>query len=157
MKRQMAHAIVATAILLTLGVPRILACSWAIGYFREVTSLKGTVVGSNFPVLHSFRWYRRSVVRPQAKLILFDFCWPCNIRSLAPVKTAVANADGKFDFGTLKPSHYWLRIDDDKGSLSDWFEVEVKGPPNPKEFVVIDISPVQPDCSGGHEFIVRAN
>jgi hypothetical protein len=34
--------------ILTLGISRILACSWAIGYFYQVTTLRGTVVGSNF-------------------------------------------------------------------------------------------------------------
>jgi hypothetical protein len=57
----------------------------------------------------------------------------------------------------LKPGHYDLRIDDEKGSLSDRFEVEVKGPPNPQESETIDISPVSPDRTGGHEFIVRTN
>jgi hypothetical protein len=157
MNRRMMTATTVIVFILTLGFSRILACSWAVGYFYQVTSLRGTVVGSKFPALHSSRWFRQSVVRPQAKLILYDYCWPCDVRSLAPVKSVFTDNDGKFDFGILKPSHYYLRIDDERGSLSDWFEVEVKGPPNPKESVTIDISPVSPDCTGGHEFIVRAN
>ena len=157
MNRRMMSATAVIVFILTLGVLRILACSWAIGFFYQVTSLRGTVVGSKFPVLHSFRWFRQSVVRPQAKLILYDYCWPCDVRSLAPVKTVLTDNDGKFDFGILKPSHYYLGIDDEKGSLSDEFEVEIKGPPNSKESETIDISPVSPDCKGGHEFIVRAN
>jgi hypothetical protein len=35
--------------------------------------------------------------------------------------------------------------------------MEIKGPPNPKESETIDISPVSPDCKGGHEFIVKLN
>jgi len=157
MKRRMTSATAVIAFVLTLGVSRVLACSWGIGYFHQVTNLRGTVVGSRFPVLHSFRWFRQSAVRPQAKLMLYDYCWPCDIRSLAPVKTVLTGTEGKFDFGILKPSHYYLGIDDEKGALWDWFEVEVKGPPNPKESETIDISPVYPDCTGGHEFIVRAN
>jgi hypothetical protein len=157
MNRRMMSATAVIAFILTLGVSRILACSWAIGYFHQVTSLRGAVVGSKFPVLHSFRWFRQSVERPQAKLILYDYCWPCDVWSLAPVRTVLTDNHGKFDFGILKPSHYYLRIDDEKSSLSDWFEVEVKGPPNPKESETIDISPVSPDCTGGHEFTVRAN
>jgi hypothetical protein len=157
MNRRMSSAAAVIVFVLTLGVSRILACSWAIGHFYQVTSLRGTVVGSKFPVLHSFRWFRQSVVRPQAKLILYPYCWPCDVRSLAPVKTPFTGADGKFDFGILMPSHYYLIIDDEKGSLSDGFEVEVKRPPNQKESETIDISPVHPDCTGGHEFIVRAN
>lgn len=79
------------------------------------------------------------------------------MRRLVPVKSVLTDTDGKFDFGVLRPSHYFLKASDEKGSLSAWFEVEVKGPPNPKESETIDISPVYPDCSGGHEFIVRAN
>jgi len=157
MKRRMTSAAAVIVLILTLGDSRLLSCSWAMGYFYQVTSLRGTVVGSKFPVLHSFRWFRQSVVRPQAKLILYEFCWPCDLRSLAPVKTVFTGTDGKFDFGILKPSHYYLRIDDEKGSLSDWFEVEVKEPPNPNESETIDISPVYPDCTGGHEFIVRVH
>jgi hypothetical protein len=157
MKRRMTIAAVLSAFLLSLGVSEILGCSWAVGYFYQVRNLRGTVVGSKFPVLHSFRWFRQSVTRPQTKLTLYNYCWPCDVRSLEPVKTVLTGTDGKFDFGSLRPSHYYLRIDDGKGELSDWFEVEVKGPPSPKESVMIDISPIRPDCSGGHEFIIRAN
>lgn len=136
---------------------RTVACSWAIGYFDEVTSLRGTVVGSRFPLLHSFRWFRQSVVRPRAKLTLYPYCWPCDARHLTPVRTATTGTDGRFDFGAVEPGHYYLGIDDEEGSLFDWFEVEVKGPRNPKESVTIDISPVYPDCTDGHEFMVRSN
>lgn len=157
MSRQMTSTIVTIAFLLTLGISKAQACEWATGYFYQVANLRGTVVGSNFPVLHFFRWFRQDVVRPHTKLTLYDYCWPCDVGSLAPVKTALTGADGRFDFGTLRPSHYYLRIEDEKNSLSDWFEVELKEPPNPKESVMIDISPVHPDCSGGHEFIIRVN
>src|ERR1700728_1276466 len=89
MNRRMASATGIIVVILTLGVSRILACSWAIGYFHQVTSLRGTIVGSTFPILHSFRWFRQSVVRPHAKLALYDYCWPCDVRNLAPVKTAL--------------------------------------------------------------------
>ena len=157
MNRRITSATALIVFILTLGVSRIVACSLASGYFYQVTSLRGTVVGCKFPVLHSFRWFRQSVMRPQARLVLYDYCWPCDIQSFAPVKTVFTGTDGKFDFGILKPSHYYLRIDDEKDSLSDGFEVEVKGSPNPKESETIDISPVHPDCTGGHEFTVRAN
>jgi hypothetical protein len=153
----MMSATAVIACLATLAVSSVLACHWAIGYFYQVTSLRGTVVGSKFPVLHSLRWYRQSVVRPQAKLTLYDYCWPCDISTRVPVKTVLTGTDGKFDFGIVKPGHYYLRIIDEKGSLEDGFEIEVREPPNPKESETIDISPVYPDCTGGHEFIVRAN
>jgi hypothetical protein len=157
MNRRMMTATAAIAFIASLAVSRTLACSWAIGYFHQVTGLRGTVVGSKFPVLHLFRWYRQSVVRPQAKLILYDYCWPCDILARVPVRTVLTGADGQFDFGVLKPSHYYLRIVDEKGSLEDGFEIEVKEPGNSKESETIDISPVHPDCTGGHEFMVRAN
>lgn len=157
MKRRMRTAIAVIVFTLILAASRNLACSWAKGYFHQVTSLRGTVVGSKFPVLHSFRWFRQSVVRPGAKLTLYGYCWPCDVWSLASVKTVLTGTDGKFDFGTLRPSHYYLRIDDEKSSLSGLFEVEVKGPPKPRESETIDISPASPDCAGGHEFIVRVN
>jgi hypothetical protein len=150
----MATAIAAVAFVLTAGGLKILACSWAIGYFYQVTNLRGTVVGSNFPVLHYFRWYRHSVVRPNTKLALYEFCWPCEVLSQAPVNTVITDADGKFDFGTLKPGHYYLKIHDGKGPLSAVFQIEVMGTQNSKESEIIDISPVAPDCTGGYEFIV---
>lgn len=158
MNRRMLSATAAVIVfILTLGVSRILACEWAIGYFYQVTNLRGTVVGSNFPVFHSFRWYRQSVVRPNTKLMLYEYCWPCDMLGHASVKTVITDAHGKFDFGSVKPSHYYLKIDDGTGLLSALFQVEVRGTQNPKQSEIIDISPVYPDCTGGHEFIVRAN
>jgi hypothetical protein len=127
------------AILLLLGISPAIPCSFSTNYFYEVTNLRGTVV------------------RQQARLILYEYCWPCDVFSRGPVKSVVANGDGKFDFGSLKPGHYYLRIEDEKGPLSAWFQVEVKGPQNANESETIDISPVYPDCTGGHEFIVKRN
>jgi hypothetical protein len=155
--RRMMSATAVIVFILTLGVSRILACSWAIGYFYQVTNLRGTVVGSDFPVLHSFRWYRQSVVRPNTKLMLYEYCWPCDVLSHAPAKTVITDAHGKFDFGSVKPSHYYLKLDDEAGPLSALFQVEVRGTQNPKQSEIIDISPIYPDCTGGHEFIVPAN
>jgi hypothetical protein len=65
--------------------------------------------------------------------MLYDYCWPCDLRRFAPVKTVLAGNDGTFDFGILRPGHYYLKIDDEKDSLAESFEVEINGPPNPKE------------------------
>jgi hypothetical protein len=73
------------------------------------------------------------------------------------VETVRTDGNGKFDFGALKPGHYYLEIDDEKDGLFDEFEVEVMSSHRPKESETIDISPVYPDCSGGHEFILRSN
>jgi hypothetical protein len=61
---------------------------------------------------------------------------------LPPVKTVLAGTDGTFDFGILRPGHYYLKIDDEKDSLAESFEVEINGPPNPKE-------------SGNHRHLTR--
>jgi hypothetical protein len=75
---------------------------------------------------------------------------------LPPVKTVLAGSDGTFDFGILRPGHYYLKIDDEKDSLAESFEVEINGPPNPEESGN-HRQPVYPDCTGGHEFIERVN
>jgi hypothetical protein len=155
MKRNKVVAIAVMVFALAATGAKLYACSWGIGYFYQVTNLRGTVVGSDFPVLRLFRWFRQSVVRPRAKLMLYEFCWPCNVLSLAPFRTVVADSEGKFDFGILRPGHYYLKIEDDTGSLSDWFQVEVRDVPNPNESEIIDISPVRPDCTGGHEIILK--
>ena len=62
--------------------------------------------------------------------------------SRTPAKTTVTDADGRFDFGLLRQGHYVLTIEDERGQLSDLFQVEVKGPTNRKETETIDISPV---------------
>jgi hypothetical protein len=145
------------AIILIFGVPTAPACSWAIGYFYQVTSLRGATVGSNLPFLHSIRWLRQSFVREHVKLTLYDYRWPRAVSDWVPVKSVITDADGKFDFGAVKPGHYTLRVDEEKWPHSDLFDVEIKDPPNPKESETIDISPVSPDCKGGHEFIVKLN
>jgi len=66
------------------------------------------------------------------------------------VKTVETDKNGVFDFGPLKIGYYTLTIDD-----QDAFDVEVKNLPQVTESVLIDASPVYPDCSGGHEFIVK--
>jgi hypothetical protein len=76
---------------------------------------------------------------------------------MAPLKRIVTDAKGKFDFGALSPGHYTLVIEETEWPHSDWFNLEVKGPRNPSGSVTIDVSPVSPDCKGGHEFIVNAN
>jgi hypothetical protein len=152
-------AIVAAAVVFMLAVARskIFACAWAIDYFYQVTNLRGTVVGSDFSFLHSFRWHRQSVVRPDAKLRLYEFRWPCDAVSRATLKTVFTDSGGKFDFGVLQPGHYYLKIDDEKGSLSALFQIEVRGAQNPKESEIIDISSVSPDCTAGHEFTLKVN
>ena len=66
------------------------------------------------------------------------------------VKTVETDERGSFNFGPLKLGQYMLRIDE-----NDLFYVEVKDLPRKTESVLIDVSPVETDCSGGHEFNVK--
>ena len=147
----------AVAVILILGMPTARACSWASGYFYQVTNLKGKVVGINVAPFHSVRWLRQASAQQHVKLTLYEYRWPRSVSDLVSVKSAVTDTNGQFDFGALRPGHYTLIVEGEKWTSSDWFDVEVKSPPNPKESVTIDISPVSPDCTGGHEFIVNAN
>jgi hypothetical protein len=72
---------------------------------------------------------------------------------LPVIKTVSADDSGRFDFGAVKPGHYTLAIDD--GQFSDSFDVEIKAQGPPTVSVMIDVSPVSPDCKGGHKFIVK--
>ena len=66
------------------------------------------------------------------------------------VKTLETDGKGVFDFGPLPTGHYTLVIDGE-----DSFDVEIKELPQVTESVTIDVSPVYPDCTGGHEFNVK--
>ena len=66
------------------------------------------------------------------------------------IRRVETDGEGRFDFGPLETSHYTLIIDSE-----DSFDVELKKLPQVTESVTIDVSPVLPDCTGGHEFIVR--
>jgi len=140
-------ALVAAALAL-LFASNTRACSLAVGYFYQVTALKGQVVGTHTHIALLPRWLRQSIPRKHAKLKLYDYEQPWDDTSV--VKTVETDDQGNFDFGPLKIGHYMLRIDD-----NDIFDVEVKDLPRTTESVTIDVSPIQPDCTGGHEFIVR--
>ena len=135
--------------LLLLAVSQVHACSWAIGYFYQVTALQGRVVGTSWP--HLPRWLRQSFARKHAKLALYAYRWPRTRTDVPPIIRRVeTDGEGRFDFGPLETGHYTLIIDSE-----DSFDVELKKLPQVTESVTIDVSPVLPDCTGGHEFIVR--
>jgi hypothetical protein len=114
-----------------------------------VTTLKGRVVGTTWHGLP--RWLRQSFARKHATLALYEYRWPpvaWDERSV--VKTVETDKNGDFDFGPLKIGHYTLRID------GEGFDVEVKEALHRvTDSVIVDVSPVFPDCTGGHEFIVK--
>jgi hypothetical protein len=139
----------AVASLGLLFVSHISACSFATGCFHQVTTLKGRVVGTTYHGLP--RWLRQSLARKHAKLALYEYRWPrAAWDDASPFKTVETDDQGNFDFGPLRIGHYTLRIDN-----NDVFDVEVKDLPRVTDLVTIDVSPVYPDCTGGHEFVVR--
>ncbi len=149
MIRLVKNAAIVLASVILLAVLQARACDWAVGYFHQVTVLKGQVVGTMYHGVP--RWLRQSFAKKQAKLVLYEYRSPW-VRTGTPhiVKTVETDGDGMFDFGTLRPGHYTLAINDE-----DSFDVEIKELPGITESVTIDVSPVLPDCTGGHEFIVR--
>jgi hypothetical protein len=57
----------AAASLVLLSVSNTIACTMTIGYFYQVTALKGRVVGTTF---HAPRWSRQFFARTHIKLAL---------------------------------------------------------------------------------------
>ena len=129
-------------------------CTFVHGYFYQVTHLRGKVVGvSKGDLRHAWRWTRQHVVRDDAKLTLYQYHWP--VKSLDEqglVKAVRTNQHGAFDFGELNAGHYTLAIDSPVGY--DLFDVEITNLPRRTASVTIDVSPVWPDCTGGHELLV---
>ena len=152
--RFLGRALAITAAILSI-VAEADPCTWARGHFHQVTRLRGRVVGAKLGLLQNVRWFRQSFVRKQAKLRLYSYRQPITIVSDMPlVKATETDADGNFDFGSLNEGHYTLIVDDEAWGSSEWFDVEIKNLPQRTASVSIDISPVTPDCKGGHEFIV---
>lgn len=133
------------------------SCEFTIGHFHQVTRLRGTVVGMGncWPLLgyHSYpRWIRQLVRRGNVNLRLYDYRWPGSIRERQPVATMRTDQHGAFDFGILREGHYTLVIDWPVED-GDQFDVEITKLAAQTSSVEIDVSPVNPDCTGGHEFI----
>ena len=129
------------------------SCTWAIGYFHQVSHLRGTIVGvKDGDLRRNWRWARHRVLRSDAVLRLYKYQWP-----LPPQRPVLAEIHvdrvAAFDFGELPSGHYTLEIRFPGGE--DRFDVEVTKLPRLTKAVTIDVSPVFPDCSGGHEFFIR--
>jgi len=140
-----------------LQAPQAVSCSLAKSYFYQVTRLRGTVVGMDnyWPLLgyRSYpRWVRQRVRRKNVNLRLYDYCWPCSLNQRHPAATVRTDEHGRFDFGTLPEGHYTLVIDW-QAEHSDQFDLEIKRLPVGTSSVMIDVSPVDPDCTGGHELV----
>lgn len=61
--------------------------------------------------------------------------------------------NGRFDFGSVPVGHYTLVIDWPTVD-GDSFDVEVNNLAAETSSVTTDVSQVDPDCTGGHEFVV---
>ena len=130
------------------------ACSLAIGYFHQVTGLKGRVVGASLGALQS-RWLRRMFTVSGAELEVYEYSSGKRFEDRKPLARVVTNQKGEFEFASLKEGHYTLHI---KGrNLEDWFDVEITNKVPVTRQIIIDASPVFPDCTGGHEMEIQAN
>jgi hypothetical protein len=99
------------------------------------------------------RWMRQHVVRDDVKLTLREYRWPAKLSEMRVVRTIETDKHGGFDFGALPDGHYRLVIDTPWGHGLELFDVQVAQLPRRTTSVTVDISPVHPDCAGGHEFI----
>lgn len=128
------------------------ACSLAPGYFHQVTAIRGRVVGRNLGPL-GFRWLRQSFSVHDATLTLYEYRTARfeNLKVVASVRT---DGHGSFDFGSVPKGHYFLNIIvKDSDRLGGLFDVEVTDGVRATKSLTIDVSPIHPDCTGGHEFI----
>lgn len=154
MKSLSIRRLILTALLLVAATVH--ACTWADGYFYQVSSLRGNIVGARIGPLQYAQWLRQSFARKDARLTLYRYRRPIQRRDeMALVRTTKTDDRGHFDFGEIAPGHYTLIIDDGNWGTSNWFDVEVRQQANQTVSVTIDVSPHFPDCKGGHEFIVR--
>jgi hypothetical protein len=137
---------VAILLFLLLHSENGLACSFAPGYFYQVTAIRGRIV--------SYTWRLRrlwgSVGVADATLTLYEYRFPANIEDLKRISTVTTDSDGNFDFGPIPKGHYHLRIDADQ--MDNWFDVEVIDTVSKTDRIIVDVSPVAPDCTGGHKF-----
>jgi len=128
-------------------------CTLASGYFHQVTAIKGRVVGKNLGPF-GFRWLRQSFSVRNAMLSLYEYRWPAKLQDLRRIAVVKSDSHGSFDFGKLAPGHYSLIVGvPNSDNLGAWFDVEITDKVDPTESVLLDISPIHPDCTGGNEFI----
>lgn len=153
---RMMSLLLAAAMFFSL-VPRAQSCTLARGYFHQITRLRGKVVGADLGMFQ-WRWLRQAFTQNKSTLTLYNYSPTLMPRSeMQIVRTARTDRQGTFDFGPLPVGHYTLVIEDSPGHKADWFYVQVVTDlPKETTAVTIDVSPVFPDCSGGHEFQVNS-
>jgi len=131
------------------------ACTHATGYFHQVTAIKGRIVGKDLR-LFSLRWLRQSFSVANATLTLYEYRSQQKAQESKRIAETHTDSDGRFDLGATPNGHYILDIKV-KGSdeMGGRFDVEVTDEVGQTESLLIDVSPINPDCSGGLEFIER--
>jgi hypothetical protein len=89
----------------------------------------------------------------KATLALYEYR-SATLDELKEVASVRTDDHGYFDFGTMPKGHYHLSITvEGSNRLGGLFEVEVMHAIKATKSVTIDVSPIHPDCKGGHEFI----
>jgi hypothetical protein len=137
------------------GCSLILACGFATGHFHQVTAIRGRVVGKNLGPLQ-FRWLRRSFSIGGATLTLYEYHSPANKESLRRAAVTTTDSHGRFDFGSVPQGHYSLDVTvKDSDVMGALFDLEVTDKVKATETILLDASPIEPDCTGGHEFIEK--
>jgi hypothetical protein len=122
------------------------------GYFHQVTVIRGRVVGKSLGPL-GFSWFRQSFSVGGATLTLYEYS-SARFDELKKVASVTTDSHGDFDFGSIPKGHYFLNIIvRDSDQLGGLFEVEVTEAVKATKSLTIDVSPIHPDCKGGHEFI----
>jgi hypothetical protein len=93
-------------------------------------------------------------VLPEVNLSVYTYSSALNdVRKRRPIKSIKTDKNGAFDFGPLPPGHYTVLVDAPWGQ--DRFDVQISMLPKRTKSVMIDVSPIFPDCTGGHEFLVN--
>jgi len=128
------------------------ACSLSRGYFHQVTQLKGRVLGKSLGPLQ-FQWLRRMFSVADADVVLYNYNPPFPWDKRPAVARTKTNSAGYFELKNIKDGHYVLEISN--GKLFDSFDVEVTEKAKRTKFISIDVSPITPACTRGHEFDVQ--
>jgi hypothetical protein len=123
------------------------------GHFHQVTAIRGRIVGKDLGLLR-VRWLRQSFRVNDATLTLYEYRSSAKLEDLKKAAVIDTDSHGDFDFGEIPKGHYSLDISvKSSDRMGGRFDVEVTDSVRTTKNVTIDVSPIAPDCTGGHEFI----
>src|ERR1039458_3402743 len=126
------------------------ACSLVMGHFHQVTAIRGRIVGKDLGLL-GFRWFRQTFRVNDATLTLYEYRSPAKVEELKRVAAIKTDSYGDFDFGDIPKGHYSLDINvTGSDRLGGWFDVEITDSVKTTKNITIDVSPITPECTGGH-------